>query len=82
MTGEIATDTWYATDDLAQKSTVVGTIDDSVADNAEMKAAMDNRQARFVTYNRETHSKNFFSVATTADAVVSLTHDIGVQRGD
>ena len=77
MTGEIATDTWYAIDDVGQKSTIVGTINDSVADNAQMKAAMDNRQARFVTYNRETHSKNFFSVATTADAVVFMTQTLG-----
>ena len=40
MTGEIATDTWYAIDDVGQKSTIVGTINDSVADNAQMKAAM------------------------------------------
>lgn len=82
MTGEIATDTWYAIDDVGQKSTIVGTINDSVADNAQMKAAMDNRQARFVTYNRETHSKNFFSVATTADAVVFMTQTLEYNCGD
>lgn len=47
MTGEIATDTWYAIDDVGQKSTIVGTINDSVADNAQMKAAMDQPPGAF-----------------------------------
>ena len=82
MEGQIATDTWYAIDDPGQKSTVVGTINDSVATNAAMKAAMDNRQVRFVTYNRETHSKNFYSRDTTADAVVFMTQTLQYNCGD
>lgn len=82
LTDKIATDTWYAIDDIAQKSTVVGTINDSVATSEAMKAAMDSRTARFVTYNRETHSKNFFSVDTTADAVVFFTQTLQYNCGD
>lgn len=82
LTDKIETDTWYAIDDLGQKSMVVGTINDSVATNADMKAAMDNRVARFVTYNRETHSKNFFSVATASDSVVFFTQTLQYNCGD
>lgn len=82
MEGQISTDTWYAIDDPGQKSTVVGTINDSVATNADMKAAMDNRVARFVTYNRETHSKNFFSVATASDSVVFMSQTLQYNCGD
>lgn len=67
--GQIATDTWYRVDDVAGHSEVVGTIDDSVATNSALLDAVNARQARFVTYNPETHSKNFLSVQTTSDIV-------------
>ena len=80
--GEIATETWYAVDDIAQTGTVVGKIGDSVATNTALAEAVDKRQARFVAFNVETHSKNFFSVATTSDVVEFCTQTLKYNRGD
>lgn len=82
VSDQIATDTWYAVDDVQEKSKVVGTINDSVASNEALRAAIDARQARFVTFNVETHSKNFFSVATTADSTRFVEQTLKYNRGD
>ena len=79
---KIATDTWYAVDDVSESSTVVGTINDSVASNAALLEAVNNRQARFVTYNPETHSKNFLSVQTTSDIVRFCEQTLKYNCGD
>lgn len=79
---EIATETWYAVDDIAQTGTVVGKIGDSVATNSALAEAVDNRQARFVAFNVETHSKNFLSVATTSDIVEFCTQTLKYNCGD
>lgn len=80
--GKIATDSWYAVNDITESSKIVGTINDSVANNTELLAAANNRQLRFVTYNPETHSKNFFSTMTTSDSVAYLEQTLQYNRGD
>lgn len=79
---KIETDTWYAVDDVHECSTIVGTIDDSVSSNTALLDAVNNRQARFVTYNRETHSKNFLSVQTTSDIVRFCEQTLKYNCGD
>lgn len=79
---EIATDTWYAVDDMTETGTVVAKLGESVADNSALEAAVDSRQARFVSYNVETHSKNFLSVATTCDIVEFCTQTLKYNCGD
>lgn len=71
-TGEedILLDTWYSVDDVTESCTILGAESEiSVLDNVQMQEALQNRTLRITNHNRETHSKNFFSNATTADIV-------------
>lgn len=63
-------DTWYALNDQEQSSSVLGGLFDISADsNAALAQAIEQRSARIVCLNEETHSKNFFSTQTTKDIV-------------
>ena len=67
---DIQLDTWYIIDDLGNTCTIVGPENQvSVLNSPEMQAAIQNRTLRITNQNRETHSKNFFSNATTSDIV-------------
>lgn len=75
-------ETWYALDDAAGSSAVVGKLGDSVVSDAALKDAIDNRSARIIIRNNETHSKNFFSSATTSDLVRYFEQALQYNRGD
>ena len=67
---KIQLEDWYVIDDTAKESVILGNIfeNDSAA-NQQLSEAIENRQTRIVSFNNETHSKNFFSRATTTDVV-------------
>lgn len=75
-------ETWYDIDDVNSVNTVVGKLGDSVASNAALKEAIDGRTARIIIRNNETHSKNFFSSATTSDLVRYFEQALQYNRGD
>ena len=64
------TDTWYALNDQEQSSAVLGGMFDiSAESDAALAQAIDQRSARIICINEETHSKNFFSAQTAKDIV-------------
>lgn len=64
------TETWYALNDQEQSSTALGGLFEISADSdTALAQAIEQRSARIVCLNEETHSKNFFSVQTTKDIV-------------
>lgn len=79
----VTPETWYALDDLSGTSTQLGDIKgSSVVNNAALKDAIDARRTRIVMFNRETHSRNFFSSATTGDVVKYFEQTLGYNRGN
>jgi len=75
--------TWYALDDVNATSKTLGNIETaSVLDSAELKEAVENRCVRMFTLNKETHSKNFFSAATTSDLVKFFEQTLGYNGGE
>ena len=68
-TTSLTADKWYMVDDLTETSTIIGDFYGSVLENEELQEALDNRQVRLVSFNVETHSKEFFSTATAQDIV-------------
>ena len=54
----------------------------SVTDNVQLQEAIDNRSTRIVSFNAETHSKNFFSTQTTADVVKYFEQTLGYNCGE
>lgn len=84
-TGEdsVVPETWYIIDDYNATSTQVGAYTEvSVLDNAELKAAIDNRSTRLICFNPETHSKNFFSIRTTSDMLRYFEQTLAYNGGE
>ena len=80
---EIKLEEWYALDDVANESRTLGQLyGGSVEKNAELAAALEARVTRIVVRNNETHSKNFFSNATTSDLVKYFEQALQYNRGD
>ena len=65
----LTTDKWYMVDDLTGTSTIIGDFYGSVLENEELQNALDNHMVRLVSFNVETHSKEFFSSDTAQDIV-------------
>lgn len=66
--GDIQLDTWYAIDDIANSSGVIGDFNaTSILDSQELQNAIYNRTTRLIALNPETHSENFFSTKTAAE---------------
>ncbi|MCR4607838.1 MAG: alpha/beta hydrolase [Oscillospiraceae bacterium] len=73
---------WYAVDDATKTSQELGEFRSlSVKDSQAFKEAVENRTARMCILNTETHSKNFFSVRTTADVVKFFEQTLEYNRG-
>ena len=80
---DVELETWYAVDDETTSSEKLGKIyETSVVDNEQLKQAIDDRTTRIVSFNRETHSKNFFSTQTTADVVKYFEQTLGYNCGE
>ena len=58
----------YNTDEMPQ-SKVVGCADDLSVTDSELKQAIDNRSARVLFLTSESHSRNFFSIASAENTV-------------
>lgn len=79
----VEAETWYGVDDVNGVSQQLGTITDtSVADNAQLLEAINAREARLVCFNAETHGRNFFSTATTADVVKYFEQTLCYNNGE
>ena len=79
----VDSENWYALNDVAGTSEKLGEIKNiSVASNEALKTAIDQRAARIVCFNRETHSRNFFSSATTGDVVRFFEQTLGYNNGN
>ena len=82
-TEDIQTETWYVLDDVNGTSTILGSISEvSAVDNEAFQAALENRTLRSFQINAETHSKNFFSAATTSDVVKFFEQTLGYNNGE
>lgn len=80
---EAELETWYALDDETQTSTTLGKIYDiSVSSDSALDQAISDRSARIVIHNKETHSKNFYSSATTSDLVKFFEQSLKYNRGE
>lgn len=78
----IKTDYWYSIDD-AGAFTEIGALGNvSILDTPALDAAIDSRSARIVCFNDESHSKNYFSSQTTADAVRILSQTLSYNNGE
>ena len=79
----IQAETWYSIDDVNKTSTIIGSISEvSALDNEEFQQAVENRSLRSFQLNNETHSKNFFSNATTSDVVKYFEQTLGYNNGN
>lgn len=74
---------WYLLDDANASSVVGGDFDTlSVLNDSAFSQAVENRSVRMWKLNPETHSKNFFSVKTTADTVKYFEQTLKFNGGD
>ncbi|MBQ3211834.1 MAG: hypothetical protein IJB09_10105 [Oscillospiraceae bacterium] len=79
----IEIDKWYVLDDAAETSTIIGDWgDSSVYESDTFKAALADRTLRMVTQPPETHSKNFLSNKTNANACAFFTAMFNYNRGE
>ena len=79
----VNSETWYALNDIEGTSEQLGQIKDvSVTGSDALKEAIDRRATRIVCFNRETHSRNFFSSATTGDVVRFFEQTLGYNNGN
>ena len=78
----LTADKWYMVDDLTGTSTIIGDFYGSVLENEELQEALDNHMVRLVSFNVETHSKEFFSTATAQDIVKYFEQTLLYNGGD
>lgn len=82
-TEDIQAETWYSVDDINKTSTIIGSMSEvSAIDNEAFQEAVQNRTLRSFQLNQETHSKNFFSNATTSDVVRYFEQTLGYNNGN
>jgi len=76
-------DTWYVVDDTTETSTKIGRWGDtSVYSTPQFQEALANKTLRMVTQPPETHSKNFLSNKTNANACEFFTTMFNYNRGE
>jgi fermentation-respiration switch protein FrsA (DUF1100 family) len=74
---------WYSVDDVTGTSTILGDFDNlSITKDPAFAEALDNRTARAYIQNAETHSENFFSIPTTADAITFFEQALNYSNGN
>lgn len=78
----VNTDTWYVLDDANASSSTVGEFYGSVLDNKALQAALKEHTTRLVSFNVETHSKNFFSKQTTQDIIKYFEQTLNYNGGE
>lgn len=82
-TEEVVDGQWYVLDTLNQTATEPGVFfETSVSENPELKAGIDARAARVFNFYDETHSKNFFSIQSTAHSVEFLNETLQYNGGE
>lgn len=82
-TEEVENEMWYMVDTDNQTGETAGLIfDTSITENAALKEAIDNREARVFNFIRETHSKNFYSAQAAKYAVRYIEQTLGFNGGD
>lgn len=80
---EVALEEWYILDDISNQSSTAGQIyQTSSASNEALANGLAARTTRIIIRNNETHSKNFFSNATTRDLVKYFEQALKYNRGD
>lgn len=79
----VVPESWYIIDDAGQSSLPLGNIFDiNIADSPQLQQAVQDRATRIVSFNPETHSKNFFSNATTTDVVKFFEQTLSYNCGE
>lgn len=79
----IDTDKWFVLNDAAESSTQIGDFRDvSVYASDAFKTAVENKTLRMITEPAETHSKNFLSNKTNANACEFFTAVFAYNRGE
>lgn len=82
-TEEVENGMWYTLDTDNQTGETAGLIfETSITDNAELKEAIDNRNARVFNFIKETHSKNFYSAQAAKYAVRYIEQTLGYNGGN
>jgi len=72
-------DYWYSSVNYAESYAPIGGLNEvTIANSSELKAALDNRTARIVCFNSESHSKNYFSSNSNADTISILNQALSV----
>lgn len=76
-------DYWYKSENAGESFTPIGALSEvSITNSEALRTALAARTARIVCYNAESHSKNYFSSATTADAIAILQQALNYNRGE
>ena len=79
----VTAENWYAINDLDGTSEQLGDITKAnITSNEALKTAIEQRATRIVCFNKETHSRNFFSSATTGDVVRYFEQTLGYNCGE
>ena len=79
----VASETWYAIDDVAGISEQLGGyMQTSITDNEALRAAIEARSARVLCFNPELHATNQISVRSVADAVEYFVQTLAYNNGE
>lgn len=74
---------WYQVSQDGAEYTKIGKLDETTVRNSDaLAAALQSRAARIVCYNPESHSKQYFSIATSTDTVRILSQALNYNRGN
>lgn len=79
---EVTTDKWYMLDDVGESSTIIGDFYGSVLENEQLQSSLKEHTTRLVSFNVETHSKEFFSKDTTQDIVKYFEQTLSYNGGE
>ena len=73
---------WYEVDDVNNTCKIIGDWETlSITNSNELAEAIANRSARVVLQSKETHSKNFFSIQTTARFLQFFEQTMNYNKG-
>lgn len=76
-------DQYYVIDDIAEKSTMLGSLKEvTILNNEEFVQAIENRSVRLKAINPETHSKNYFSCQQITKSMMFFQQVLNYNRGD
>jgi len=74
---------WYGVDTVNASSKILGDFGNlSITTNTDLAKAMQNRSARVYIENPESHSRNFFSLAATADCIAFFQQALNYSNGN